>query len=50
MFVVNDKTMANQSLETVWKANEKELLELLNSKVLTPNPKEVTFYAPSFTH
>ena len=50
MFVVNDKTMANPSIEDIWNASEKELLELLNSKVLTPNPKEVTFYAPSFIH
>ena len=42
--------MASPSPETVWNADEKELLNLLNSGAFVPNPKRVKFYAPSFTH
>jgi hypothetical protein len=42
--------MAQLSPETVWNADEKQLLKLLNSGIFAPKPKRVTFYAPSFTH
>ena len=42
--------MAPPSPETVWNADEKQLLTLLNSGTFTPHPKKVTFYAPSFMH
>lgn len=38
------------SPETVWNADEKELLNLLNSDAFVLNPKKVKFYAPSFMH
>lgn len=38
------------SPETVWNANEKELLSLLESGALAPKPRKVMFYAPSFMH
>jgi lipoyl synthase len=34
----------------VWNATESELLKLLNSGVLIPQPKRIRFYAPSFTY
>jgi hypothetical protein len=42
--------MALPSAETVWNINDRELLKMLNSGVFTQNPKQVTFYAPSFMH
>jgi uncharacterized radical SAM superfamily protein len=38
------------SAETVWHASTKDLLDLLNTGTLTPKPKAVRFYAPSFTY
>ena len=40
--------MAQFSPETIWNANEKELLNLLNKGALAPKPKKIHFYAPSF--
>jgi len=42
--------MAKFSPEQVWFTNEKELLSLIDSGVLVPEPKKVSFHAPSFTH
>ncbi len=42
--------MADLSPETVWNANEKELLEILNMDELASKHKIVRFYAPSFTY
>jgi len=42
--------MAKVSPEKVWLANEKELLSLFDSGVLVPEPKKVSFHAPSFTY
>ncbi len=36
--------------ETVWNLNEKGLLGLLESGYFTPKPKQIRFYAPSFTY
>jgi uncharacterized radical SAM superfamily protein len=35
--------------ETIWHANQKDLLSLLDARTLVPEPK-VHFYAPSFMH
>mgnify|MGYP000562454945 CR=1 FL=1 len=42
--------MAKFSPEKVWLANEKDLLSLIDSGVLVPKPKKVSFHAPSFTY
>jgi uncharacterized radical SAM superfamily protein len=42
--------MVQLSPETIWHANEKELLNLLNAGVLFPKPKKARFYAPSFMY
>jgi uncharacterized radical SAM superfamily protein len=42
--------MAQLSPETIWQANEEELLKLLNAGVLSPKPKKIHFYAPSFMY
>ncbi|MGD0994208.1 MAG: radical SAM protein [Candidatus Bathyarchaeia archaeon] len=42
--------MTQLSPETIWNLNEKELLSLLESGFFTPKPKEIRFYAPSFTY
>jgi len=39
-----------QSPEAIWNLNEKNLLSLLESGFFTPKPKEIRFYAPSFTY
>jgi uncharacterized radical SAM superfamily protein len=44
-----EKAMAQLPPETVWHANEKELLSLLAAGTL-PKPKKIRFYAPSFMH
>jgi uncharacterized radical SAM superfamily protein len=41
--------MAQLSPETIWHANHKDLLRLLDTRTLVPEPK-VRFYAPSFMH
>ncbi len=41
--------MAQLSPEKIWHANQKDLLSLLDSRTLVPEPK-VHFYAPSFMH
>jgi uncharacterized radical SAM superfamily protein len=38
------------SAEKLWRLNEKEFLNLINAGTLTPAPKIVHFYAPSFAH
>ena len=42
--------MATLSPEIVWNADEKGLLNLLDSGALAQNPKKIRFYAPSFAH
>ena len=42
--------MAKFSPEKVWLTNEKELLSLIDSGVLVPEPKKVSFHAPSFMY
>jgi len=42
--------MAQNSPETVWNLNKKELLTLLESGFFTPKPKKIRFYAPSFSY
>jgi hypothetical protein len=42
--------MPQLAVETIWSLNKKELLSLLQSGFFTPEPKEVCFYAPSFTY
>jgi uncharacterized radical SAM superfamily protein len=42
--------MAQPSASTVWNANEKELLHLLDSGTLIPEPRKIRFYAPSFAY
>ena len=42
--------MPQLSPKTIWTLNEKELLSLLESGFFTPKPKEIRFYAPSFTY
>jgi hypothetical protein len=42
--------MPQSTVETIWNLNEKELLTLLESGFFTPEPKEIRFYAPSFTY
>ena len=42
--------MQKFSAEAVWGLNEKELLKLLDSGFFAPEPKEIRFYAPSFTY
>jgi lipoyl synthase len=42
--------MAELSADIVWKMSEKELLQLLNSEKLVSLPREIRFYAPSFTY
>lgn len=36
--------------ENIWSSNEKELLNLLESGLLAPEPREIRFYAPGFAH
>ncbi len=36
--------------DTVWNANQRDLLSLLDAHTLAPEPKVVHFYAPSFMH
>jgi uncharacterized radical SAM superfamily protein len=38
------------SAETLWRLNEKRLLDIVNVGTLTTAPKTVQFYAPSFTY
>jgi len=40
--------MAQFLPETIWNANEKQFLNLLNTGLLVPKPKKAHFYAPSF--
>jgi uncharacterized radical SAM superfamily protein len=42
--------MASLTAETVWGMNEKELLTILESEVLTRHRRRIQFYAPSFTY
>jgi uncharacterized radical SAM superfamily protein len=42
--------MENFSPENVWVASEKDLLSLIDSVGLVPEPRKVRFYAPNFTH
>jgi hypothetical protein len=42
--------MPQLTAENIWNLNEKELLSLLQSGFFTPEPKEIRFYAPSFTY
>jgi uncharacterized radical SAM superfamily protein len=42
--------MTQLSPKTIWHANKKELLNLLNTNVLLPKPKKANFYAPSFMY
>jgi lipoyl synthase len=42
--------MPQLSPEAIWSLNEKELLTLLDSGFFTPKPREIRFYAPSFTY
>ena len=42
--------MAKPSIETVWNLKGNELISLLDSGALMQKPKEVRFYAPSFTY
>jgi uncharacterized radical SAM superfamily protein len=44
------KTMTQLSPETVWHTSEKELLSILTAGALVPKPKNIRFYAPSFTY
>ena len=38
------------SAEALWRLNEKRFLDIVNAGTLTPAPKIVQFYAPSFMH
>jgi hypothetical protein len=42
--------MPQLSPETIWRSSKKELLTMLESGFFTPKPKEIRFYAPSFTY
>ncbi len=42
--------MAQPSPEAVWNLNEEQLLRLLESGFFTSKPREIRFYAPSFTY
>ena len=42
--------MAQLSANTIWDANQQELQSLLDSGKLTPEPRKIYFYAPSFTY
>jgi uncharacterized radical SAM superfamily protein len=42
--------MAQLSPETIWHANQKDLLSLLDARTFVPEPKVARFYAPSFMH
>jgi len=42
--------MAKLSPEAIWNLTEKELLTLLDSEELVRQPRQVQFYAPSFTY
>ncbi len=42
--------MVLSTADTVWNANKKELLKLLDSGTLIQEPKRIRFYAPSFTY
>jgi uncharacterized radical SAM superfamily protein len=42
--------MAQLSAETIWHANQKDLLSLLDARTLVLEPKVARFYAPSFMH
>ena len=44
------ESMQHPSPEAIWSLSEKELLTLLDSGFFTPKPKEIRFYAPSFTY
>jgi uncharacterized radical SAM superfamily protein len=46
--LLRPKTMAKIIPENIWGSNEKELLNLLESGFLTPEPREIRFYAPGF--
>ena len=36
--------------QTIWNKSKKEILKLLDSESILPKPREVHFYAPSFTY
>lgn len=42
--------MPQPTAETIWSLNQKQLLLLLDTDFFTPNPKNIRFYAPSFTY
>jgi uncharacterized radical SAM superfamily protein len=42
--------MKKPSLDAVWRMNDAELLGLLDSGALMPQPRRIRFYAPSFMH
>ena len=42
--------MPKPSPEEIWRLSQKELLSLLDSGFFTPKPKQIRFYAPSFTY
>jgi uncharacterized radical SAM superfamily protein len=42
--------MSQLTPESIWKMNEKQLLDLLDSDVLKPRGGQIRFYAPSFTY
>jgi uncharacterized radical SAM superfamily protein len=42
--------MAQLSPDTIWHANQKDLLSLLDARTLVPEPKVARFYAPSFMY
>jgi len=42
--------MAKLIPENIWGSNQKELLNLLESGLLAPEPREIRFYAPDFAH
>ncbi|MGA2385867.1 MAG: radical SAM protein [Candidatus Bathyarchaeia archaeon] len=42
--------MPQPTPEVIWRLNPKELLSLLDSGFFTPKPKQIRFYAPSFTY
>jgi uncharacterized radical SAM superfamily protein len=44
------ETTMQPSAEILWRLYEKELLNLINAGTLTPMPKIIRLYAPSFAH
>ncbi len=44
------KSMFQLSPKTIWKLNQKEILNILEKAAFVQKPKKIRFYAPSFTY